>query len=192
MQRARKAPSRRYISLYPITFFFIICRLNNLCYFAYFTVYPGIFQWYDMYIKRREDLDMYDYEKERREAIMAGEKALDSLYSAQKELNSAKNWGLVDMFGGGFFTTMVKRSKMGNAQQYMEQAKWDLQRFSRELNDVNMACNLHIEMGDFLSFADYFFDGFVADWLVQDRINNARDQVDTAIRRVEMILHQLG
>lgn len=43
----------------------------------------------------------------------------------------------------------------------------------------------------FLRFADYFFDGVVADWLVQDRINNARQQVDEAIRRVEQILRQL-
>lgn len=134
---------------------------------------------------------MFNYEKERREAVEAGRRALDSLYRAQKELNSAKNWGLADMFGGGFLTTMVKRSKMGNAREYMEQAKWDLQHFSKELNDVNMVCELHIEMGDFLSFADYFFDGFVADWLVQDRINNARDQVNNAIYRVEAILDQL-
>ena len=44
----------------------------------------------------------------------------------------------------------------------MEQAKYDLRNFSRELNDVNMVCNLNIDTGDFLSFADYFFDGFVA------------------------------
>ena len=37
-----------------------------------------------------------------------------------------------------------------------------------------MVCNLNIDTGDFLSFADYFFDGFVVDWVVQDRINNAK------------------
>ncbi|MFR0953845.1 MAG: hypothetical protein ACLSGK_14050 [Lachnospiraceae bacterium] len=57
-----------------------------------------------------------------------------------------------------------------------EQAKHDLRSFSRESNDVNMACNLNIDTGDFLSFADYFFDGFVVDWVVQDRINNAKDR----------------
>ena len=60
-----------------------------------------------------------------------------------------------------------------------------------ELNDVNMACNLNIDTGDFLSFADYFFDGFVVDWVVQDRINNAKRQVEEAIRRTESIVNQL-
>ena len=125
----------------------------------------------------------YDIEKEKREAIEAGQRALSSLRTARENLNSAKNWGLVDMFGGGFFSTMLKHSKMDQARQNMEQAKYDLRNFSRELNDVNMACNLNINTGDFLSFADYFFDGFVVDWMVQDRINNAKRQVEEAIRR---------
>ena len=54
----------------------------------------------------------YDIEKEKREAIEAGYRALNSLNAAKENLNSAKNWGLVDMFGGGFFTTMLKHSKM--------------------------------------------------------------------------------
>ena len=44
----------------------------------------------------------YDIEKEKREAIEAGQRALSSLRTAKENLNSAKNWGLVDMFGGGF------------------------------------------------------------------------------------------
>ena len=98
----------------------------------------------------------YDIEKEKREAIEAGRRALNSLQAAKENLNSAKNWGLVDMFGGGFFTTMLKHSKMDQAKRNMEQAKYDLCNFSRELNDVNMVCNLNINTGDFLSFADYF------------------------------------
>lgn len=50
---------------------------------------------------------------------------------------------------------------MDQAKQNMEQDKYDLQNFSRELNDVNMACNLNINTNDFLAFADYLLDGFV-------------------------------
>ena len=77
----------------------------------------------------------YDIEKEKREAIEAGRRALNSLQAAKENLNSAKNWGLVDMFGGGFFTTMLKHSKMDQAKRNMEQAKYDLRNFSRELNE---------------------------------------------------------
>ena len=92
----------------------------------------------------------YDIEKEKREAIEAGRRALNSLSAAKENLNSAKNWGLVDMLGGGFFSTMLKHSKMDQAKQNMDQAKYDLRNFSRELNDVNMAC-------DYTSIPEIFF-----------------------------------
>ena len=128
-------------------------------------------------------------DRERQEAIDAGERALDSLYGVRKELESAGNWGLLDMFGGGLFTTFVKHSRMSDAQRYMERAKRDLAAFSRELADVSETLN--INSGDFLTFADYFFDGFLADMMVQSRIHDAQRQVDDAIYRVESILSRL-
>ena len=134
---------------------------------------------------------VFDIEKEKREAIEAGYRALDSLHAAEKNLNSAKNWGMVDMFGGGFLSTMLKHSKIDQAKQNMEQTKYDLRNFSRELNDVNMACDLNINTNDFLAFADYFFDGIIADWMVQSKIKDARFQVDKAIRELNRIKNTL-
>ncbi len=133
----------------------------------------------------------YDYEKERQEAIRAGERALNSLSSAFFELKSARNWGIVDIVGGGFFSTLIKHSKMSRAQSLMEQARYDLRSFSRELRDVEGYVDLNIDLNDFLSFADFFFDGLIADWMVQSRINRARSQVEEAIRRVEYVVDRL-
>ena len=129
--------------------------------------------------------------REMKEAMDAGERALSSLRNAQEKLNSAGNWGLFDMLGGGLFSTIMKRSKMDDAQQLMEAAKTDLKRFQRELKDVNIPLDLRMEVGSFLSFADFFFDGFVADYLVQSKISEAKEQVSDAIIRVEQILNEL-
>lgn len=129
--------------------------------------------------------------REMKEALDAGERALSSLRNAQEKLNSAGNWGLFDMFGGGLFSTIMKRAKMDDAQQLMEVAKSDLKRFQRELKDVNIPLDLRMEVGSFLSFADFFFDGFVADYLVQSKISEAKEQVSDAIIRVEQILNEL-
>ena len=129
--------------------------------------------------------------REMKEAMDAGERALSSLRNAQRKLNSAGNWGLLDMFGGGLFSTIMKRSKMDDAQELMEAAKSDLKRFQRELKDVNIPLDLRMEVGSFLSFADFFFDGFVADYLVQSKISEAKEQVSDAIIRVEQILSEL-
>ena len=133
----------------------------------------------------------YDFEKEKREAMEAGNRALHSLREAQTNLDSARNWGLWDMFGGGTITSLIKSSRMDREKQTMEQAKYDLRSFSKELNDVSMVINLDIETGDFLSFADWFFDNFFVDWMVQDRINKARDQVRDAIWKVENVMREL-
>ena len=132
-----------------------------------------------------------DFQREVNEAIQAGNQALMSLRQARECLNSAGNWGIVDLLGGGLISTFVKHSKMKDADELIQQARSDLRCFKRELMDVDTVADFHIETGDFLSFADYFFDGLIADWLVQSRINDAKRQVDNAIQRVEEILRRL-
>ena len=90
------------------------------------------------------------------------------------------------MLGGGFISDLVKHSKMNDASALMEQAKSDIQRFQRELRDVQVSLDLRMEIGSFLSFADFFLDGL--DYMVQSKITDAREQVDDAINRIEKIL----
>lgn len=80
---------------------------------------------------------------------------------------------------------------MNNASTYMENAKYDLQVFQRELRDVYNNLDMKVDVSGFLSFADFFSDGIVADYLVQSRIGEARRQVDSAINQVENILVDL-
>ena len=51
---------------------------------------------------------MYDESKEIREAVISGEKALVSLKDAKRYLDSARNWGVVDIFGGDLFSGLMK------------------------------------------------------------------------------------
>ena len=129
-----------------------------------------------------------EYEKERREAVYAGERALDSLYEAQNQLRKARNWGIYDILGGGFLSSLIKHSKIDNARSCIERAKYDLQSFSRELQDVSY--DLDVDIGGFLTFFD-FMDSFFADILVQSRISNASRRVDEAIDKVQEILSSL-
>ena len=129
-----------------------------------------------------------DYEKERQEAIYAGERALDSLREAQNQLRKARNWGIYDIIGGGFFSSLIKHSKIDNARSCIERAKYDLHVFNRELRDVSM--NLDFDIGDFLTFFD-IMDSFLADLMVQSKIADASRKVDDAIYRVEDILRHL-
>lgn len=132
-----------------------------------------------------------DYQREIDEAIRAGQQARSSLLQAKDCLKSAGNWGLLDMFGGGLFTTFVKRTRMNDAEQLVQQARSDLKRFGKELADVESIADFHVETGNFLTFADYFLDSFLMDWLVQSKIRDAQRQVEDAIEKVETILRHL-
>ena len=59
------------------------------------------------------------------------------------------------------------------------------------LSDINLSLDLRMEVGGFLSFADFFFDGLVADYLVQSKIEDARRQVADAINMISSILNTL-
>ena len=130
-----------------------------------------------------------DNEKERQEAIYAGERALDSLTAAQNELRKARNWGFYDLLGGGFFSSLIKHSKIDNARSCIERAKYDLQVFNRELRDVS--CELNVDIGELLTFFD-LMDSFFADLLVQSRIADASRRIEDAIYKVRDILRRLN
>lgn len=51
--------------------------------------------------------------------------------------------------------------------------------------------DIHLNIGDFLTFADFFFDGLIADYMVQSHIHQTREQVNHAITQVERILSEL-
>lgn len=133
----------------------------------------------------------YDYNSERREAISAGENALKSLRHAKSSLSSARGWGIYDIFKGKTITGLIKHSKLQDAKSDMEQAKWDLEIFRRELSDLNDLENLQIDIGAFATVADFIFDGLIADIYVQSKIKKALDGVNKAINQVEDALRKL-
>ena len=122
--------------------------------------------------------------KEIEEAINAATEALNNLDDAAKALGTARTWGIVDLFGGGTLTTFLKRERMHEASNKINAAKRSMNKLSRELRDVDTYVDIDIEMGDFLGFADYFFDGMLADWMVQSKIGKAREQVRRAQEQV--------
>ena len=85
----------------------------------------------------------------------------------------------------------MKHSRMSDASQYVEQAKADLRAFEQELGDIRDIEGLNVEINGFLTFADFFFDGLLADLLVQSKISDAKQAVDNAIFRVDNILDRL-
>ncbi len=132
-----------------------------------------------------------DQKQEIREAIAALDVALEHLGKAQEIFDSAEGWGIWDMLGGGFLSTFLKHSRLEDAQSELNQASQAVRRFREELADVSGVSGLSIETGDFLSAADFLFDGLLADWLMQDRIHEAQARTGDAIRQLQSARKEL-
>ena len=77
------------------------------------------------------------------------------------------------------------------AGRCVEDAKVDLRKFQKELSDVQGLDYINVDVGEFMAFADFFLDGFIVDFMVQQKISDARRQVNSAITRTEFLLSQL-
>ncbi len=121
-------------------------------------------------------------------AIEKGERAKACLEEAERALDSASGWGLFDIFGGGTITTLVKHSRIEKARNLIYESKQYLWEFRRE---IAAASDCNIEIGMLLTFADFFWDGLLADILVQSKISEAKRQVSSAIRELDRALSRL-
>lgn len=129
--------------------------------------------------------------RELEEAIRADDAVVSSLDGAISSLKGGRNWGTVDILGGGLFTTAVKHGGVDEARGWVHRAHQHLRRFRRELVDLGLAEGLDIDIGTFATFADYFFDGLIADWVVQRRINRSLDRAVDMRRSVQAALAAL-
>lgn len=128
-------------------------------------------------------------QKEIEEAESVGRSLLGAINSAQDSLESAESWGIWDMFGGDMFSSIAKHNRLNEAEDSFIYISNLLQRFNKELGDVNLAS---------LSFSpttiafDIFFDNIFTDFAVQDKINNALSDTSYLNQRVSEIVHKLS
>ena len=127
------------------------------------------------------------------EAIEAGNLARQGLGRVMDALQSAGNWGVWDMLGGGLLATAAKHSRIDDARQAAYEVEPALRRFQRELADVGgQAGAAQVEVSAFETFADFFLDGLIFDWVVQSRINQSLENTLKLYDRTGKILTDLS
>ena len=133
-------------------------------------------------------------QKEIQEAINAGNQAFYIARKILEDLDSAKNWSTFDLMGGGLIADMAKYDKLNKVQDQIQDLQNALRGFRTELADVTerISGDLYVEIGDFLHFADYFFDGLFTDWMVYDKINDSRNRTMQTSDQIQKLLGQLN
>lgn len=137
--------------------------------------------------------------KELKEARSAADMAIAKIDCGLSQLESASSWGIFDILGGGLFSSLVKRNKIGQANLSLEEISTSLKALNKELSDVDIS--LPDAIPDRLSdqVFDLVFDNIFTDFRVQGEIKEnlvalkelryaiveIRDKVDREIRELE-------
>lgn len=88
------------------------------------------------------------------------------------QLESAKRWSWADLLGGEFITSMVKRKKMKNISEDLQQLQPKLQHLKHALEDANIQVDSAIDHSTSHQFFDTFFDNIITDLKVQGEIKD--------------------
>lgn len=137
--------------------------------------------------------------KELKEARSAADISIAKIDCGLSQLESASSWGIFDILGGGLFSSLVKRNKIGEANLSLEEISTSLKSLNKELSDVDIS--LPDAIPDRLSdeLFDLVFDNIFTDIRVQGEIKEnlvalkelryaiveIREKVDREIRELE-------
>ena len=88
------------------------------------------------------------------------------------QLESVKRWSWADLLGGEFITSMVKRKKMKNISDDLQQLQPKLQHLKHTLEDANIQVDSAIDHSTSRQFFDTFFDNIITDLKVQGEIKD--------------------
>lgn len=143
-----------------------------------------------LHLAEREGL-LRDELRELDEAIWAGDVARAALAGVLGALGKAQAIGRLDMIA--MASTWAKFVHVDDAHRHASASNRALSRFQMELADVHERheARFEIEVGTAATFADYFFDDLVSDWVVQCRIVNSRRSAAVARTRVGRVLRAL-
>ena len=129
--------------------------------------------------------------RETEEAIGAGQEAHRQAQQVLDSLRSARGWGIYDLLGGGMLSGLMKHSRMDRAQQQLESLRQALERFNRELKDMQVQCSASAELSAFWRIADLAWDGLISDWTVLSKISTAKARVEQTDAQLMQALDQL-
>lgn len=130
-------------------------------------------------------------ELELEEAIIAGTSALRTMASVQQDLNRAKDWSVFEARGAAFWADHARQERLEVARENVGLLQVQLQKFNRELSDVDIRGNLQVSIDRMLQFADAFFDELLTDAALSEKIRRSCTLADQTREHILGVLRQL-
>ena len=111
------------------------------------------------------------------QAIELTNQLISCLDDADRQLPSARNWGFLDVLGGGFIIDLIKHSKLNNAKVSMDRVNYLMQELQRVLGAISIPGDYRMDVGGFATFADFFFDSGIVDVYMTAKIMSSLSEV---------------
>ena len=118
-----------------------------------------------------------DVHKELRDVQEQSELVLDLINQALKKIDSAKNWGLYDTFAGGMFSSFIKRDRMRESNQLMEDIDSALQKLQKEYGEMELQLPSSFNLDFTSEVLDVWLDNIFTDLSVQSDLKRRREQL---------------
>lgn len=112
---------------------------------------------------------------------------LDLLRDAERQLKGARTWSVIDIFGGGLITDLIKHYKLNSVSGIMQKVDYKMKELQRTLGDTHIPVDYSMQSSGFLTFGDFVFDGLIFDTFMASKIFESIDEV----RKLENKLEQL-
>lgn len=119
-------------------------------------------------------------------AISIIDELIPLVNDAEHNLSGARNWGFLDVFGGGFFVDLIKHSKLNKASNSMEQVDYLMKNLQQVLGSIN-SNDYSMNVGSFATLADFLFDGMIVDVYMVSKIMDSLGEV----RKLKCKLYEL-
>ena len=111
------------------------------------------------------------------QALNLTDQLITCLDDAERQLSSARNWGFLDVLGGGLIVDLIKHSKLNNAKYSMERVNYLMQELQRVLGNIAIPNDYRMQVGGFATFADFFFDSGIVDVYMTAKIMSSLNEV---------------
>ena len=112
-----------------------------------------------------------------KQAIHLTNQLISCLDEAERHLSSARNWGFLDVLGGGFFVDLIKHSKLNNAKVTMDKVNYLMGELQRVMGSIAIPADYRMKIGGFATFADFFFDSGIVDVYMTAKIMSSLTEV---------------
>lgn len=98
---------------------------------------------------------------------------------AKDRLQGARIFGVADVLGGGFLMDLIKHVQINKASRSMEEVSCRLEELKKCLGEIRMGSDYRMEVNGLLTFADFFFDGFIFDTVMLSRIWSSVNELES-------------